>query len=46
MVEVPIASSGDGACQRSARIGQHRSSMAAVLGYSSLSIMFLSADSA
>ncbi len=46
IVEVPIALSGSGACHSPAIIFQHRVSMAAVCGYSSLSTMFLSADSA
>src|SRR5215813_8399738 len=45
-VEVPIASCGSGACHRLARILQHLLSIAAVAGYSSLSIMFLSKTSA
>ncbi|MNY76008.1 hypothetical protein D3C86_2154590 [compost metagenome] len=45
IVEVPTVSSASGTCQRFARIRQQRSSIAAVAGYSSLSIMFLSADS-
>ena len=46
IVDVPIAADGSGAFQRSARIFQQRSSIAAVAGYSSLSIMFLSYVSA
>ena len=46
IVDVPMASSASGAFQRVAIIFQHRVSIAAVCGYSSLSIMFLSADSA
>ena len=46
IVDVPIAVCGSGACHSLARIRQHRSSIAAVAGYSSLSIMFLSKDSA
>ncbi len=42
VVDVPIASSTLGALHRSARIRQQWSSTAAVDGYSSLSIMFLS----
>ncbi|MEI2700498.1 MAG: hypothetical protein V9E94_20000 [Microthrixaceae bacterium] len=42
MVEVPIALSMSGQFHRSAMIRQQRSSIAAVCGYSSLSIMFLS----
>ncbi len=45
IVDVPIVVVGDGACHRSAIICQHRVSIAAVAGYSSLSIMFLSAAS-
>ncbi len=45
MVDVPMVCSGSGACHRSASIVQHRVSTAAVCGYSSLSIMFLSAAS-
>jgi hypothetical protein len=41
-VDVPIVVRGSGACQRSASMRQQRSSIAAVSGYSSLSIMFLS----
>lgn len=44
-VEVPIAWSLSGTCHRSASIRQQRFSIAAVAGYSSLSIMFLSAAS-
>ena len=46
MVDVPMTSVRSGACQRSARMRQQYSSMAAVAGYSSLSIMFLSNASA
>ena len=46
IVEVPIAPCGSGACHSLARIFQQRSSIAAVAGYSSLSIMFLSNASA
>ena len=46
MVEQPIVSAGSGACQRSASMCTHRFSRSAVRGYSSLSIMFLSSDSA
>ena len=42
IADVPIVVCGSGEFQRSARIWTHRSSMAAVCGYSSLSIMFLS----
>ncbi len=42
-VEQPGAVVGSGACQRSASIREHRRSSSAVRGYSSLSIMFLSA---
>ena len=45
VVEQPVASSGIGACHRSARIATQRRSISAVCGYSSLSIMFLSAQS-
>ena len=45
MVDVPIVLAGSGAFHRSPRIFQHRVSIAAVAGYSSLSIMFLSAAS-
>ncbi len=45
-VEVPIACAGSGACHRSARMRQQLPSIAAVCGYSSLSIMFLSNVSA
>ena len=45
MVDVPIASSASGTFHRFAIIFQHRDSISAVCGYSSLSIMFLSADS-
>ena len=46
IVDVPIAARGSGAFQRSASIRHVRSSICAVFGYSSLSIMFLSYDSA
>lgn len=46
MVEVPMAAAGSGAFHRSASIRQHRVSISAVCGYSSLSIMFLSNASA
>ena len=46
IVDVPMLLAGSGACHRSASIRQHDSSMAAVCGYSSLSIMFLSNASA
>ncbi len=46
VVEQPVASSCAGACQRSARMLTQRVSRAAVWGYSSLSIMFLSRHSA
>ena len=46
VVEVPAASRALGACHRSARMRQQCSSTAAVDGYSSLSIMFLSNVSA
>ncbi len=46
MVEVPIVVCGSGEFHRSARICTHRSSIAAVCGYSSRSIMFLSNASA
>src|ERR1700733_14897296 len=42
IVEVPTAAPGSGAFHSRARIFQQRSSIAAVAGYSSLSIMFLS----
>ena len=45
IVDVPIAFSASGAFQRLAIIFQQRVSIAAVWGYSSLSTMFLSADS-
>ena len=45
IADVPIVSCGFSACHRSARMWTHRSSIAAVCGYSSLSIMFLSNDS-
>src|SRR5260370_18713619 len=46
IVDVPIAPCGSGACQSLASIFQHLVSIAAVAGYSSLSIMFLSNVSA
>ena len=46
MVDVPMAPSAEGAFHRLASIVQQRVSIAAVCGYSSLSIMFLSALSA
>ena len=46
VVEQPVASSESGACQRLARMLTQRVSSAAVCGYSSLSIMFLSRHSA
>ena len=46
MVDVPMAVCGSGARHSRARIRQQRSSISAVAGYSSLSIMFLSKDSA
>ncbi|SCD58815.1 hypothetical protein GA0115250_11462 [Streptomyces sp. BvitLS-983] len=45
VVEQPIASPPDGLCHRSASMCTQRASMAAVCGYSSLSIMFLSRHS-
>ena len=45
IADVPMVAWGSDAFQRSARMWMHRSSMAAVCGYSSLSIMFLSNDS-
>ena len=45
IADVPIVECGSGEFQRSARMWMHRSSIAAVCGYSSLSIMFLSNDS-
>jgi len=45
VVEQPVASLGSVACHRSARIATQRRSISAVCGYSSLSIMFLSAQS-
>ena len=45
IADVPIVVCGSGEFQRSARMWMHRSSIAAVCGYSSLSIMFLSNDS-
>ena len=45
IVDVPMAFSASGAFQRLAIIFQQRVSIAAVWGYSSLSTMFLSADS-
>jgi hypothetical protein len=41
-VDVPAVLSGSGAFHSAAIIRQHRSSMSAVAGYSSLSTMFLS----
>ena len=46
MVEVPMLFSASGAFQRLASMCQQLSSIAAVCGYSSLSIMFLSNDAA
>src|SRR6476469_3549688 len=46
VVEQPMAADASGACHSSASIRTHRSSSAAVRGYSSLSIMFLSKHSA
>ena len=46
IADVPIVVRGSGEFQRSARMWTHRSSIAAVWGYSSLSIMFLSNASA
>ncbi len=46
VVEQPVASSGSGACHRSASMATQRRSSSAVCGYSSLSIMFLSTHSA
>ena len=46
VVEQPTAAAGSGAFHRSARIATQRRSSSAVCGYSSLSIMFLSAVSA
>ena len=46
IADVPMVSPVSGTFHRSARIRQQRSSIAAVAGYSSLSIMFLSAASA
>jgi len=46
VVEQPVALSWSGEFQRSARMFTQRASIAAVCGYSSLSIMFLSAVSA
>ena len=46
VVEQPVADSDSGAFHRSARMFTQRDSIAAVIGYSSLSIMFLSAVSA
>ena len=45
IADVPIVACGSGAFHRSARMCTQRSSIAAVCGYSSLSIMFLSNDS-
>ena len=45
IADVPIVACESGAFHRSARMCRHRSSIAAVCGYSSLSIMFLSNDS-
>ena len=45
IADVPIVVCGSGAFHRSARMWMQRSSIAAVCGYSSLSIMFLSNDS-
>ncbi len=42
IVDVPIVVPGSGACHRFASIRTQRSSISAVCGYSSLSIMFLS----
>ena len=46
VVEQPTASSATGACQRRDSMFTQRSSISAVCGYSSLSIMFLSKVSA
>ena len=46
VVEQPVASSWSGEFHRSDRMRTHRASISAVCGYSSLSIMFLSAVSA
>ena len=46
IAEVPIVVWGSGEFHRSASICTHRSSIDAVCGYSSLSIMFLSNASA
>ena len=46
VVEQPVASSWSGEFQRSESIRTHRASISAVIGYSSLSIMFFSAVSA
>ena len=46
IVEVPMLFSASGAFQRLASMCQQLSSIAAVCGYSSLSIMFLSKDAA
>ena len=45
VVEQPVACSCSGEFHRSARMLTHRASISAVCGYSSLSIMFLSAVS-
>ena len=45
VVEQPTVFHAPGACQRSAIMCTQRSSISAVCGYSSLSIMFLSSDS-
>ncbi len=44
-VEQPTAVASAEACQRSATMFTHRASISAVIGYSSLSIRFLSAQS-
>jgi hypothetical protein len=46
VVEHPVACAASGACHRRLRISTQRTSSAAVCGYSSLSIMFLSRHSA
>ena len=46
MVEAPTVLAASGACQRSASMWTQRRSISAVCGYSSLSIMFLSTESA
>ena len=46
VVEQPVACSWSGECHRSDRMFTQRASISAVCGYSSLSIMFLSAVSA